>query len=59
MNVLNALQETFVAQGKLLAEASNRVFQLETKIKENAHKVDRIHDYEKQIEQLIKMQRLW
>ncbi|TCD68893.1 hypothetical protein EIP91_009443 [Steccherinum ochraceum] len=52
-------KETFVAQGKLLADASNRVFHLETKIKENAHKVDRLHDYERQIEQLIKMQRLW
>ncbi|KAI0079900.1 hypothetical protein K474DRAFT_1590953 [Panus rudis PR-1116 ss-1] len=50
---------TFVAQGKLLAEATNRVFQLETKIKENAHKIDRLHDYERQIEQLIRMQRLW
>lgn len=32
---------------------------LETKIKENAHKVDRLHDYERQIEQLIALQRLW
>ncbi|THH33932.1 hypothetical protein EUX98_g268 [Antrodiella citrinella] len=52
-------KETFMAQGILLAEASGRVFHLETKIKENAHKVDRLHDYERLIEQLIKMQRLW
>ena len=35
------------------------VFRLETQIKENAHKVDRLHDYETQIDQLIKLQRLW
>lgn len=53
------LQETFAAQGKQLAEALQRVFQLETKIRENAPKVDRLHDYEKQIDQLIMLQRLW
>ncbi|KAI0636896.1 hypothetical protein C8Q77DRAFT_1215790 [Trametes polyzona] len=52
-------KDTFAAQGKLLAEANQLVFHLETKIKENAHKVDRLHDYETQIEQLIKLQRLW
>ncbi|KAL4253155.1 hypothetical protein ABKN59_004132 [Abortiporus biennis] len=52
-------KDTFAAQGKLLAEATNKVFQLETQIKENAHKVERLHDYERQIEQFIKMQRLW
>jgi len=52
-------KETFTAQGKLLEEALQRVFQLETKIRENAPKVDRLHDYEKQIEQLITLQRLW
>ncbi|KAI0374969.1 hypothetical protein BV20DRAFT_1033007 [Pilatotrama ljubarskyi] len=52
-------KDTFAAQGKLLAEATQLVFRLETKIKENAHKVDRLHDYEKQIDQLIKLQRLW
>ncbi|TFY63751.1 hypothetical protein EVJ58_g3060 [Rhodofomes roseus] len=51
--------ETFAAQGKLLQEALQRVFQLETKIKENAPKVERLHDYEKQIAQLITLQRLW
>lgn len=53
------MQATFEAQGKLLASATNKVFELETRIKETAHKVDRLHDYEKQIEQLVKMQRLW
>ncbi|KAH9926176.1 uncharacterized protein B0H18DRAFT_1006802 [Fomitopsis serialis] len=52
-------KETFAAQGKLLEEALQRVFQLETKIRENAPKVDRLHDYEKQIEQLVTLQRLW
>ncbi|KAI0934089.1 hypothetical protein AcV5_006053 [Taiwanofungus camphoratus] len=50
---------TFEAREKLLAQAVQKVFQLETKIKENAHKVDRLHDYEQQIDQLIKLQRLW
>ncbi|KAH9856954.1 hypothetical protein C2E23DRAFT_806091 [Lenzites betulinus] len=52
-------KDTFAAQGKLLAEANQLVFRLETKMKENAHKVDRLHDYETQISQLIKLQRLW
>ncbi|KAI8998572.1 hypothetical protein BD414DRAFT_533409 [Trametes punicea] len=52
-------KDTFAAQGKLLAEANNLVFQLDTKIKENAYKVDRLSDYETQIDQLIKLQRLW
>lgn len=53
------LKTTFEAQGKLLATATNRVFELETTIKETATKVDRLHDYEKQIAQLIDTQRLW
>ncbi|KAL1944505.1 hypothetical protein VTO73DRAFT_2935 [Trametes versicolor] len=52
-------KDTFAAQGKLLAEANQLVFHLETKIKENAPKVDRLYDYETQINQLIKLQRLW
>ncbi|KAI0780854.1 Hamartin protein-domain-containing protein [Trametes elegans] len=52
-------KDTFAAQGQLLAEANQLVFHLETKMKENAHKVDRLHDYETQIDQLIKLQRLW
>ncbi|CDO69547.1 hypothetical protein BN946_scf184785.g52 [Trametes cinnabarina] len=40
-------------------DAHNLVFHLETKIKENAYKVDRLSDYEMQIDQLIKLQRLW
>ncbi|KAK7693387.1 hypothetical protein QCA50_002955 [Cerrena zonata] len=53
------LKDTFTAQQKLLADAMHSVFQLETKMKENAHKIERLHDYELQIEQLVKMQRLW
>lgn len=53
------IQDTFAAQGKLLAKASMKVFQLETKIKENKHKVDRLRDYERQVDQLVNLQRLW
>ena len=56
---LPCAQDTFAAQGKLLAEATNAVFRLETRIKESAHKVDRLYDYETQIDQLMKLQRLW
>ncbi|KAL6300529.1 Hamartin protein-domain-containing protein [Sparassis latifolia] len=52
-------KDAFAAQGKQLAEAVQKIFQLETKIKETAPRIDRLHDYEKQIEQLIKLQRLW
>lgn len=53
------VQAAFVEQGKQLAESVQKVFLLETQIKENAHKVDRLRDYEKQIDQLIKLQQLW
>ena len=57
---LNAIsQALFVAQGKLLADATNKVFELETQRKENQHKIDRLKDYEQQIDQHIKVQRLW
>ncbi|KAL1742241.1 hypothetical protein HDZ31DRAFT_84260 [Schizophyllum fasciatum] len=49
----------FEAQGKLLAEANQNVFELRTQILNNQHKIDRLHDYETQIEQHVKMQRLW
>ncbi|KAJ3568873.1 hypothetical protein NP233_g5417 [Leucocoprinus birnbaumii] len=49
----------FAAQAKLLAEATEHVFQLKTQKKENQHKIDRLHDYERQIEQHIKIQKLW
>ncbi|KAI0703639.1 Hamartin protein-domain-containing protein [Cytidiella melzeri] len=53
------IQASFAAQSKLLSEANHKVFMLETKIKESAHKVDRLYDYERQIEQLVALQRLW
>lgn len=53
------MQALFSAQSKLLAEATSEVSELKTEKKENQHKVDRLHDYERQIEQLIKVQRLW
>ncbi|EDR10962.1 uncharacterized protein LACBIDRAFT_293458 [Laccaria bicolor S238N-H82] len=52
-------QARFAAQGKLLGEATNKVFQLQTQKKENQHKIDRLKDYEQQIEQHVKIQRLW
>jgi sigma54-dependent transcription regulator len=47
------------AQAKLLSEATEQVFQLQTQKKENQHKIDRLHDYERQIEQHLKIQKLW
>ena len=41
------------------AEAENEVFKLKTRLKEAQHKIDRLHDYERQIEQFVRMQRLW
>jgi hypothetical protein len=52
-------QALFAAQGKLLADAAKYVFELQTQRKETQHKVDRLRDYERQIEQHIRMQRLW
>ncbi|KAJ7105763.1 hypothetical protein C8R43DRAFT_1100098 [Mycena crocata] len=49
----------FEAQGTLLADASQEVFKLQTQQKESQHKIDRLHDYERQIEQHLKVQRLW
>ncbi|KAG2144759.1 hypothetical protein BD769DRAFT_1347188 [Suillus cothurnatus] len=49
----------FAAQGQLLADAVKQVFELQTQRKETQHKVDRLRDYERQIEQHIRMQRLW
>ncbi|KAG5221176.1 heat shock protein [Salix suchowensis] len=47
------------AQESLLSDAKDQVFNLKTQITENQHKIDRLRDYEKQIEQHIRMQRLW
>lgn len=52
-------QALFSAQGKLLADAEKEVFELTTRLKENQHKIDRLHDYERQIEQHVRMQKLW
>ncbi|KAF9466369.1 hypothetical protein BDZ94DRAFT_1187795 [Collybia nuda] len=52
-------QARFAAQGKLLAEATKSVFDLRTQKKETQHKIDRLKDYERQIEQHIKVQSLW
>ncbi|KIK59820.1 hypothetical protein GYMLUDRAFT_659968 [Collybiopsis luxurians FD-317 M1] len=46
-------------QSQLLSSASAEVFKLQTFIKEHQHKIDRLKDYEAQIEQGRKMQRLW
>jgi hypothetical protein len=42
-----------------LADATKEVFELQTQKKENQPKIDRLKDYERQIDQHIKMQRLW
>ncbi|KAI6132089.1 hypothetical protein EDD16DRAFT_1689215 [Pisolithus croceorrhizus] len=52
-------QALFDAQKKLLADAEKEVFELKTRQKENQHKIDRLHDYERQIEQHVRMQKLW
>jgi len=49
----------FSAQKKLLEEASRELFQLQTQKKETQHKIDRLKDYERRIDQHIKIQRLW
>ncbi|KAG6333959.1 hypothetical protein ID866_5127 [Astraeus odoratus] len=49
----------FDAQEKLLRDADQEVFELKTRLKENQHKIDRLHDYERQIEQHVRMQKLW
>ncbi|KAF8626379.1 hypothetical protein AX15_005029 [Amanita polypyramis BW_CC] len=46
-------------QEKLLEEANRKIFELETWKKETQHKIDRLHDYERRLDQHIKMQRLW
>jgi len=53
------LKSQLAAQSKLLSEATNRMFDLETAIKKDSHKVDRLRDYEKRIEQLTAMHRMW
>jgi sigma54-dependent transcription regulator len=59
MELMNMLQAKLEAQSRLLEEAKREVFQLETRIKETAHKVDRLRDYEKRIAQLTTTQQLW
>ncbi|KAF4608362.1 heat shock protein 90 [Pleurotus pulmonarius] len=55
----NQAKTLFQAQESLLSDAKDQVFKLKTQITENQHKIDRLRDYEKQIEQHIRMQRLW
>lgn len=57
--IITGVQDSFAAQSKLLSDANHKVFELRTEIKAHQHKVDRLHDYERQIEQLIHLQRLW
>ncbi|KAI5124581.1 hypothetical protein M0805_003100 [Coniferiporia weirii] len=53
------LKAHLAAQGKLLDDAQNKVFRLETEVKVDALKVQRLRDYEKRIEQLTAMHRMW
>ena len=48
----------FKSQGDHLAEATNYVFKLETWLKENSLKVDRLWDYEGKLVKFPKMQHL-
>jgi hypothetical protein len=43
----------------LLADATKEVFDLQTQKKESQHKIDRLQDYDRQIEQHLKVQKLW
>lgn len=42
-----------------MEEQKSKVFQLETQIKTDSPKIDRLRDYEKRIEQLTEMHRNW
>jgi hypothetical protein len=42
-----------------LAEANNEVFDLQTQRKANQHKIDRLHDYESQIQQFLAVRKTW
>ena len=53
------LQALYDGQDALLVDANKRVFELETSRKETQHKVDRLRDYENQIDQHVKIQQLW
>ncbi|KAF8517269.1 Hamartin protein-domain-containing protein [Hysterangium stoloniferum] len=53
------LKAMLEAQATRLADATENVFKLETMIKENAPKVQRLKDYEDKISQMTKSQRLW
>lgn len=49
----------FTAQGKLLSEATKDVFDLKTQRKANQHKIDRLHDYEAQIQHFLEVRKIW
>lgn len=49
----------FQAQKILLQDAQREVLELNIEKKENQHKIDRLGDYERQIEQFEGMQRVW
>ncbi|KAF9533539.1 hypothetical protein CPB83DRAFT_480311 [Crepidotus variabilis] len=53
------LKAHFEAQAKLLADATKEVFELQTQRKANQHKIDRLHDYEAQISQFLKVRKTW
>ncbi|EJD53280.1 hypothetical protein AURDEDRAFT_110965 [Auricularia subglabra TFB-10046 SS5] len=53
------LKAVHKAQSQRLAEASTTIFELESKAKEAAPKIERLEDYEKRIEQLTTMQKAW
>ncbi|KAF6764764.1 hypothetical protein DFP72DRAFT_954426 [Ephemerocybe angulata] len=55
----NDLKALFEAQGKRLADALQENFILQTEKKEHMPKVERLGEYEQQIEELTKMRQIW
>ncbi|KAF5324565.1 hypothetical protein D9611_004265 [Ephemerocybe angulata] len=55
----NDLKALFEAQGKRLADALQENFILQTEKKEQLPKVERLGEYEQQIEELTKMRQIW
>ena len=52
-------QALFEAQGKRLSEALQQVFTLHAEQKQNLEQIERLKDYERQIEELTKLRQTW
>ncbi|KAH6919026.1 hypothetical protein BKA70DRAFT_1367098 [Coprinopsis sp. MPI-PUGE-AT-0042] len=53
------LRALFEAQGKRLSEALSQVFVLHAEQKRNIEQIERLKDYERQIEELTKLRQTW